>query len=140
MTGHSNRKLNKFTLHQELRGRGDLKSVHRDVLQALASYGDYNLAGIRVSVERVCKDYGLSENTVRAAISYCRKGGYLQLIKAGVGRSNPSEYVIVIPPENPPNSGGFSSEVIDVKPPKVCTENPQNFALKPPNLWVPTSL
>jgi len=136
MTGRAT--LNKLTLHQELRGRKDLKSVHRDVLQALASYGSYDLTSIKPSVERICTDYGLAVNTVRAAIRHCRERGYLIQVRPGVGRGNPTEYTIVIPVENPPKIGGLSLEETNAKPPTVEDENPPTLDVKPPKVCVKT--
>jgi hypothetical protein len=107
--------VNKVTLHQALRGR-NLNSTQRDVLQALASYGSYELTDIRPALGTVAKDYGLNLKTVRGAVNDLQRLGYLHQVKAGAGRGNPSQYNITVPPaETLPSNGTFSLPIEAVK-------------------------
>lgn len=99
--------VNKMTLHQHLRGR-DLKSIERDVLQAMASYGDYSLTNIRPALETVARDYALNVKTVRASVKSLVAKGIMEVVKEGGGRCNPTVYCVVELAETFPSRGRVS--------------------------------
>lgn len=99
--------VDSVTLHQRLKGRG-LTSTQRDVLQAMASYGDYHLREIRPSLETVAREFELNVKTVRDAVNVLRERGFLIVVKEGGGRGNPTHYAIVDPSETLPSNGTLS--------------------------------
>jgi hypothetical protein len=88
---------NKLTLGQHLRGVKGLRAAHRDILHALASYGNYDLTGIRPAVETVARDHELRPNTVRDTMRDLVAKGLLVKVRDGGGRNRPTEYRIVLP-------------------------------------------